>query len=303
MSETHVEATILQLAGRQQGLVTRGQILALGLGPDAIGHRVRARRLQPVQKGVYRVGPLLGAAAREMAAVLACGRDAFVGDGSAAALWSLLPKEDPSRPVSVIVRSPHRRRRPGVRVRCAPGLRDDEVTVLDGVPLTTPARTLLDLAGSKRPALLEQAVARGEREGMVDRAGLVEMLRRQPSSAGAGALRALTDALTDPKLSRSDAEDRFLALVSSVGLPEPEMNATVGRDEVDFVWRSERVVVEVDGFRFHRSRGSFVNDRRKGARLSGRGFQVIRVTWDDLVHEPTVTLVQLALALGAGAAR
>jgi very-short-patch-repair endonuclease len=297
---TQAERTITDLASRQHGLVTRAQLLGAGLGPDAVRYRVRAMRLRPVQRGVYRVGPLISPNAREMAAVLACGPEAVISHRSAAALWRLLPERDASAPVDVTVPAPDRRRRPAILIHRGPGLNADEVTTVDRVPTTVPARTVLDLAGHVGRRDLERALARAARRGLADHSELSALMERHPRRRHVGALRALLRERAGPALTRSEAEERFLALIGKARLPVPEVNAVLAGYEVDFLWRADRLVVEVDGFAFHSSRSAFETDRQRDGHLSSRGLRVMRVTWRQIVDEPEAMLVRLAHSLAAG---
>jgi len=291
------ESRIVELAAGQHGLVTRAQLLASGLSRDAIRWRVRVGRLRPVQRGIYLVGPLEHPRMRERAAVLACGAGAVVSHRSAGHLWGVC--EARGGPVEVSLPSGNRGRRPGVRPHRV-RLRRDEVTALDGIPVTTPARTILDLAAQASFREVEQAVALAERCGLVGREELERIVARYPRRAGVRVLRAILGAAAGPALTRSEGEERLLALIRKGRLPEPELNVTVERFEVDFLWRRARLVVEVDGFAFHGSRVRFERDRQRDAALAAAGFRVMRVTWRQLASEPEALLVRLAQALAVG---
>jgi very-short-patch-repair endonuclease/predicted transcriptional regulator of viral defense system len=292
--------TILELAARQHGQVGRWQLLEAGVSADVVDRRLKKRRLRPVHWGVYSVGPLVSPLAREMAAVLACANRAVISHGSAAALLQLLPR-DSSEPVEVTLPGSDHGRRPGIRAHRVRGLPADEVTEFDGIPITTAARTLLDLAGASGPCRrsdreLERVVAEVLSRRLASQAAVVKLLERYPRRSGSRRLRAIVD-LGPPPLTRSEAEARFLALVRRGGLPAPETNVTLGSYQVDALWRAERLVVEVDGFAFHSSARMFESDRRRDATLAAAGVRVIRVTWRQIVGEPEGVLVRLAQAL------
>lgn len=295
-----IDDIIAPLAARQHGLVTRQQLLAAGISPDTIRSRVRARRLVSVHRGVYRVGPVVAPGSREIAAVLACGEGAVVSHHSAAALWERTPQPD-GAPVDVSVPGANRGRRPGLRMHRVRSLPPDEVTTLDAIPITTPARTILDLAAVAPTRRVEQALARALRDALATPADVLGLIARHPRRPGAPLLRALLERDVGPAFTRSEAEERFLALVRKAGLPEPELNVIVGGHEVDFLWRRERLVVEVDGFEFHSSRDRFERDRRRDADLFGLGLRVVRVTWRQITKEPEATLVRVTRALFASA--
>lgn len=290
------------IAARQHGVVARRQLLDAGLSVDVIDHRVRVGRLRQVHRGVYIVGPVVSPRAAEMAAVLACGEGAAVSHRSAAVLWELL-QPDAGGAVHVTLPSGDRGRRSGICVHRRGSLGPDEVTHRDGIPLTKPARTLVDLAGAADHRTLERAVAAALNARLVDGAELASALKRHAGRAGSGRLRSMLEQEQSPARTRSEAEERFLSLIRSGQLPDPGVNVTVSGYEVDFFWPVERFVVEVDGFAWHASAGRFEADRRRDAVLASAGVRVMRVTWRQIVKEPAALLVRLAQALARAAVR
>jgi very-short-patch-repair endonuclease len=232
-----------------------------------------------------------------MAAVLACGRSAAVSHLSAAALWRSVPGPDPADDVDVVIPCALRRARTGIRVHRVRGLRPDEVTTLEGIPLTTPGRTLVDLAGTVSQGELERALAETFARRLTSRRRLEALLARHAGRRGTSRLRALLGSGAEPAWTRSDAEGALLRLIGKAQLPLPEVNVVVGGFEVDFYWRRHRLVAELDGFAFHSSRRSFESDRRRDATLLAAGLRVMRVTWHQLQDEPEALLVLLARAL------
>jgi very-short-patch-repair endonuclease len=295
-----LEKEVAELASSQHGLVTRAQLLAIGVTAGAVRQRVRTERLRPVQRGVYRLGPLVSAREREMGAILACGAHAVVSHRNAAVLRLLLPQQGAPTVVEVTVRLEDRRRRPGIRVHCAPTLRPDEISAVEGIPTTTAARTLLDLAGVVTPRTLEGALARALRRELATAEQLFSLIERHPRRPGVRVLRALLEPSRALALTESRAEERFLRWVDRAQLPRPETNVELAGYVVDFLWRAERVVVEVDGFTFHSSRSQFEKDRRRDGHLSALGFHVIRVTWRQMSTEPVAMLIRLAQTLASG---
>lgn len=295
-----------ELARRQHAIVTRAQLVESGVPEGAVQRRAASGRLVRVHRGVYVVGPIAPDRAREMAAVLACGRGAVLSHRSAASLWGLARSADGSAPVDVTVAGGSNRRRRGILLHRVATLGPEERTRRDGIPITTPLRSLVDIAALVRTRELEQAVAHGEREGLVSAEELLAFARRHPRRMGIPRLREVLEAHGGPALTRSEAEARFLRLVRRARLPAPETNAPCGGFELDFFWRVEGIAVEVDGYRYHSSRSSFERDRRRGARLAALGVQVIPLTWKQIVDDEIATAVQLGQALArarAGASR
>jgi very-short-patch-repair endonuclease len=289
------EDVIESLAARQHGVVTRGQLLAAGLAPDVVDRRVKQSRLRAMHRGVYRVGPLVAPHAQEMAAALACGPDAVIGHWSATVLWGLLSNvARPAVPEVIDRRGSHRV--PGVRIHRVRTLRSDEITKLEGIPVTTPTRTLFDLATLAGRRDLERAVweAMAKRLTTPDRIRALVECRR-----GARGTRRLSTVVEagGPGFTRSEAEERFLALVREAQISEPESNVVVNDFEVDFLWRAEGLVVEIDGFAFHSTHRSFESDRRRDAVLASMGVRVVRVTWRQIVAEPIPLVARLAQTL------
>jgi very-short-patch-repair endonuclease len=287
------ELQIARIAARQHGVVTRAQLIDAGISPSAIHRRVERLRLVVVQSGVYQVGPLAAPHGREMAAVLACGPTSAVSHTSAASLWRLLPV-DAAAPVHVTIGGSDRGHRPGIEPHRARTLPADEVARWRGIRLTTPARTLIDIAACVGECDLERALARAARRGLADQ-DVLALVNRRPRRPGAAILRALLAG--EAALTRSEAEVRFRALIARAQLPDPELNARIMGYEVDALWRDRRIVVEVDGFAFHRSRASFESDRNRDAVLTAAGFTVTRITWRQLEREPEAVVARLAVAL------
>jgi very-short-patch-repair endonuclease len=165
-----------------------------------------------------------------------------------------------------------------------------------GLPITAPARTLLDLATVLSPRTLERAFDEAMRMRIVNERLLRELLDRSPGRHGAKALTALLVRTEGPAFTRSEAEERLLALIRAARLPPPELNVRVRRHEVDFLWRDAGLVVEVDGFAYHSTRAAFERDRLRDAELEAMGLRVIRVTWRQIAEEPHALVARLAQA-------
>ena len=276
-SEDPRDAAVADLARRQHGVVSRGQLVELGLGTDAVDWRVRRRRLHLVHRGIYAVGHLsLTRNGRFMAAVLACGEGAALSHFSAAVLWGLVRERQ--WPIHVTVEG--KRRVKGIRVHESP--LEGERVRREGITATTPGRTLVDLADVAPRRLLERAIDEAEYLRL-DRTGLEPRRGRRGQGLLSSVLAVHTPGATR---TRSELEERFLALCDEQGIERPEVNVEVEGYECDFVWREQAVVVETDGGAAHGTARARERDRIKDARLLLAGWRVIRVTWMRLLSEP-----------------
>jgi very-short-patch-repair endonuclease len=292
-----IESILREIGQAQQGVATRAQLLGRGLAAHTIDRMVRAGRVIVLRRGLYQIGPQPAGRAAETAAVLACGPAGRVSHTSAGAIHGVLDATNSRRTVEVTVPRNKRRRIEGVRIHRVRDLFADEVTMLDGIPVTTPARTLLDLAEVMTSRELEQALATAYRNGLVTPEEMRTMVERHPRHRGAPLLRRLLDAESDPAFTRSKAEEKLLEIVRSAHLPRPELNVRVLGHEVDFLWREARVVAEVDGYAFHSSLESFAADRQRDAELVAAGYRILRFTWADVTEGRLATVVRLAQAL------
>lgn len=284
-SSRGADERIAELAERQHGVVARRQLVGLGLTSDAIDGRLRTHRLLPRYRSVYAVGHQNRAReSRWMAAVLAFGAGAVLSHRSAGAHWGLC------RPGGAVhVTAPRKRRgRNGIVFhRCL--LPDDEVTLKDGIPLTTVPRTLLDLAAVLDQRQLERALNEAEVLRLTDELSLPDLLHRYPRRPGARNVRAVLDRRSaGSTYTRSDLEEMFLRFAAEADLPRPETNVFIEGFEVDCVWRQQRLVIEVDGWETHRTRAAFERDREKLRVLQAAGWRCVPVTFlqlrDDYRH-------------------
>lgn len=193
---------------------------------------------------------------------------------------------------------PARRRRPGILLHRAVDLTPVDITTVDGIRVTTVARTLRDLSTVLSVKELNRRAARAEREGLIDAAEFPELVARHGSRAGAPVLRAALLADGGVIMIRSEAEEVMRALADEHALPRPRVNAEVEGHEVDFYWPDARMVIEVDGFEHHKLRGSFENDRQRDLELEAKGITVLRVTWRHLVEKPKATAGLIVRAFG-----
>jgi predicted transcriptional regulator of viral defense system/very-short-patch-repair endonuclease len=292
----HVDRAIGELAGRQHGVVSWPQLEAIGVSKKMVHGRLSRGLLVPLHRGVYAVGHRrLRREGFWMAAVLAVGPDAALSHRNAAALHELRQANHERTEVTTAA---DRRSTQRIRVYARRWLHPLEVTVVRGVPTTSVARTLVDLAGVVPRRQLAKAVQEAERRQVFDLTAVETALQRTKNRRGSGhaALRAVLDDFRHQgtQLTRSELEERFVALCDAAGLPRPRMNDYIGGMEVDAVWRERRVAVELDGWAFHRDRHTFHSDREKGNRLTTAGWTVLRYTHDAVVRRPSEVAAQLA---------
>ena len=280
------DGVVAALAARQHGVVGRSQLAELGFGRGAIHHRLAAGRLHRLHPAVYAVGHTrLTDRGRWMAAVLACGTGAFLSHQSAGALWGLRPT---SR-ATIDVTTPGRTRpiSSGISVHRVRHPHSDDRCVRDGIPVTTVARTLLDLAEVVSPTQLRRAFEEADRLELIDIRAIEQLLERSRGRRGLKPLAAVLATHRGPAPPiRSELERLFLDLCHRTDLPPPSVNAHVADLEVDALWPEQRLIVELDGYAFHRTRASFEHDRTRDATLQLAGYRVLRVTHRRLEAEP-----------------
>ena len=276
-------------------MVSRSQLLALGLSRGAVEHWLSVGRLQLLFRGVYSVGhTALRAEGRRLAAVLACGPGAVLSHRSAASHWGLL-RTDQTR---IDVTAPRGRHgAPGIRLHRSRSPDAQDTTHHEGIPITSVSRTLLDLAATARPSELERALAQAERLQLYDHRATEGTIARANGHRGTQILAQATS--RTPKWTQNEWEAEFLDLIREAGLPEPETNDALyvpdyGHCEPDYHWPQHRVIVETDGFETHGTRHAFRNDRAKDAALTAYGYRVLRFTRDD---EPALAIKRLRTVL------
>jgi very-short-patch-repair endonuclease len=293
---------VARIAGRQHGVISVGQLRELGLDRFWVRRRVESGVLHPVHRAVYAVGrPGLSLRGRYLAGVLAGGPGTVLSYRAGAELWGLRPNSTGRVEITV----PHGRAGPsGVTVHRTRVLAPQDVTVRDGIPVTSVARTLLDLAAVLRPPDLEVAIDRAERSGLFDLDAVVDVLNRANGRKGAKTLRQVVAAYRI-STQKSVLEIAFKELIASTPrITAPTFNALVqgetGTHEVDVYWPVERLAVQLDGFEFHRTRRDREKDAASDADLELAGERVMRLTWDDVHVNGERTLRRLQLALDRG---
>jgi len=266
------DAEAAGIAARQHGVVTFTQLERAGLSSSGVSRRIAAGRLHRVHRGVYAVGHRgLSREGRWIAAVLACGDGAVLSHRSAAELWDLLPPTHGPIHVTVPATSGGRNNRRGLRIHRS-SLPSSAATVRRGIPVTTPARTIADLKRSVPAATVRRAIREAE-------------------------FRGLDLGSTDTDRTRSELERAFLRLCRRYGLPEPEVNVSVGGFTVDFLWREHRLAVETDGYRAHRGRQAFEDDRERELALGMLGIRLRRFTDRQVDGRPAQVAAAVRAAL------
>jgi very-short-patch-repair endonuclease len=289
-----LEARLSAVARRQYGLVTREQLRGVGIGEHGIAERIRTGRLHRLHRGVYSVGhDALKPEAYWLAAVLACGPGAVLSHTSAAAHWNIRQSAAATVDVTVPTRS-GRKRRKGIRIHRSGRLSPHEVTVHEGIPVTTVARTLLDLADVLPDQALKRTIDEAEYQRVLDMTSLVAVVNGNPGRRGA---RVLALAQEGAEWTRSELEQRFLELLERHGLPRPRVNTRIEGYEADFVWPNEKVIVETDGRAAHGTRKAFEADRRRDRRLLRAGYRTIRLTDQALRYEDEAIAADLEALL------
>jgi very-short-patch-repair endonuclease len=285
---------VARIARRQHGVVSTRQLHAAGLHRNAVSNRVQKGQLHRVHQGVYAVGhdgiPREG---KWMAAVLACGAGtvveartildqwgAAVSHRSAAELWDLIPPLE--GPIHVSIRGDTgRRRRNGIRLHRSLSLLPAAVTSCQGIPVTKPARTISDL---------RRAVSAKDLTCRISPGGLRRAVREAE-------VLGLTLGEVEIDRTRSELERLFLRICRQHELPEPDVNVRVGPFLVDFLWRDRRLVVETDGYRYHRGRTAFEDSHARDLKLRTLGYDVLRLTFRQVADEPERVIATLHEAL------
>jgi very-short-patch-repair endonuclease len=286
------------IAARQRARVARHQLAAAGIPQSTITRLVRSGRLRRQHSGVFAVGPDAPIPlADETAALLAVRSGAALSHHTAAILWGLRGPDSGDGFIHVTVPGASADDPDGVRVHRSILLQRGDIRLRQRLPLTSPARTLLDLA----PLLNQRELERALDHYLVDRLGELShigaLLARSGRHAGRAILAELLAGGHTTTFTRSEAEELFLDLIRRSQLKQPRVNVKHAGYEIDFFWPDEGVAVEIDGFAFHHTQQRFENDRRRDAKLRRRGITVIRITWRRLTREPWAVIADVAQAL------
>jgi very-short-patch-repair endonuclease len=282
VESSRIAAKIALLAARQRGHVTRVQLICLGLSSQAIQRKVAAGELIPVHTGVYAVGfrsnePL----ARAHAAVLACGDMALLSHSSAAVAWGLLRRW--VYPLHVTTTG--HRRRPGITThRCKSITRADRRRQ-HGIPVTSPARTTLDITTGLANRSLVRLLNAGRHAGHLHLDSLRDVIARNPRHPGAMRLAAVVeDAPRNP--TRSSLEDDWRAFAKTRPFPEWHLNSRLNGFEVDVVFPAEKLILELDSYEYHSGRAAFETDHERDAVALHNGLATYRMTAERFARQP-----------------
>jgi len=293
--DTRPETRVAKLAAEQWGVLTRADLLTCGLSSDEISTRAKRGHLHLLHRGVYAVGhpnpPLEG---RFLAAVLACGPTAVLSHVSAAAHYGFVDWDD--RHLEVTVTGTTTRRHAGIRVHRT--LEAPEAWRHRGLPVTSPPRTLADLASTFTDRALRRAIREALGQRLTTYPALVTALDQLAPRRGTARLARVL--ATGPAPTRSELEDVVLALIRGGGLAEPDVNVPLyidGRRVVpDFRWPDQRLVLEADGAAWHDNPLARAEDAERQALLEEHGERVLRVTWGQAVRRRAQTLDRLRRA-------
>jgi very-short-patch-repair endonuclease len=288
---------VWNLAARQHGVISRRQLLAVGLTSDQIDSRIAVGRLHRTWRGVYAVGrPALTTRGWWMAAVLTCGAGALLSHDSAAALWGIramkgdLQGQDSSpSEIHLSVLGSATRSRAGLRVHRRSRMPDGDRTRRDGIPVTSPARTLIDLGTRLSKPRLERAINEADQLGLIDPETLRSAVEDHWGVDGVPALRKVLDRRTFT-LTDSELERRFMGLVDRAGLPRPLTQQRVNGFRVDFFWPELGLVIETDGLRYHRTPTQQSRDRVRDQVHTAAGLVTLRFTHAQVRFEPKVVI-------------
>jgi very-short-patch-repair endonuclease len=281
-------------------MVTHRQLGAIGITRSAITRRVQAGRLERVHRGVYAVGHVQRTReAGWIAAVMACSPGAFLSHLDACALWKVYESRGTTIHVTTTARAA--RRLPGIQVHRARNLDPADVTTKDGIPVTTVARTLVDLTDVLTSDRILRAMREAEYLKLLDLDSLIAAVQRANGRTRLSALKEAIARHTPGQIVREELEHRFLELVHEAGLPRPQTNVKVETRlrtyEADCLWRDAGVAVELDGRAAHARAAAFEEDRARDAALTAIGLRPLRFTWRRLTEEPEDLLAELEATL------
>jgi very-short-patch-repair endonuclease len=285
------------VAGRQLNLVTTEQLHATGMSETMIAERRRRAILHPVHRAVYLYGTnVLVPGARELAAVLACGPEAWVRRRSALASLKVIPPWRGDVEISVLGRQ---RSRSGISVHRLGALPEVDRSAVNGIPSVSPALALLEFAAVAKDDQLERAISEAYFLRLVSEGELRATLDRHAGRTGVAPLRLELDRIGGPQWTESEGEERLKRLLRQADLPMPVTRRKVAGFKADFCWPGLRLIVEFDGYQAHGHRYAFERDRRRDQAHIAAGYTVLRFTWRQVESEPMRVIAVIATALEA----
>jgi hypothetical protein len=298
-----LEERTRRLIRSQHAAISFKQLLALGWTPAQIKSRVRRGEWSREHRGVYIAGDrALLPLARHSAALLSLGSRAVLSHRTAAELWGLIRPEQ-SAAIHVTLAARSARPRQGVRAHLLARLDRKDLRTRDRLRVTSPARTIIDFAAEAPANELLHAISEAVAHNLTSENELTDALDRLPANhPGAKIIRAILADEPDLINTRSVAERCALPLIIAADLPRPLVNAWIEGELVDLSWPEHKLIVEIDGYQWHKSRQAFENDRRRDAKLTAAGFRVIRVTWEQLTQQSHMVIARIAQALMLAAA-
>jgi very-short-patch-repair endonuclease len=291
---TRPDVAVARLAARQWGVLSLDELRMCGLTRKEVMGRVRNGRLHSLYRGVYAVGhPNLPLEGHFLAAVKACGTNAVLSHISAAALYGLVRWDHRYPEVTAPTTRTHR----SIHTHRSSKLEVHDATHHKGIPITTPARTLIDLAATLDYRPLRRAVREAQRN-LVTIPQILDTLDRLGPRPGIGNLTKIL--ATGHAPTRSELEDTVLELILSAGFQRPDINQSLqiqGRTIIpDFRWPDQRLVIEADGAEWHDNRLTREDDAEKQAILEAAGERVVRITWAQAITHRTQTLERIRTA-------
>jgi very-short-patch-repair endonuclease len=294
-----IEQEIARVATRQFGVIRRDQLLRIGLSGEQIKQRLRDGRLTIIHRGVYAVGhSALSCLGTCTAALLAIGRPSALSHLTAAFLDSYHPHQ-PTR-IDVTTTARTREGDDRIRLHRVRSLPAHHLDKHKGLPITRPARTLLDLAETVTASELTRLIGEAEYQRKVTRQQLIAITHDVQGRRG---IKALTAIVGDgsPQPTHSEFEDLFLKAIQQAGLPRPVSNIKILGYRPDFLWPQHKVIVETDGGRGHETFSARERDPIRDARLQIAGYRVMRVTWHEFKTRPSAVIARLAALLAVSA--
>jgi very-short-patch-repair endonuclease len=292
------DRAIAELAGRQRALISRRQLLALGVESTMIDRALWRGRLHRIHNGIYSLVPpkALPPLAAEQAALLACGDNALLSHRSAAAVWGICPFFIGDVELTIVANDRGRTRK-GIHVHRTAHLEPRDARRHGGLPLTSPARVLIEIAPDLSPRSLERALDEALTRRLTSRTAIHAAIQAYPRSPGIARVRELADPDRPTTVTRSGGEEAFLAMARRANLPAPEVNAPLGGYTADFLWRAQKLILEIDGYQYHHTRQAFERDHRRDTAHQQQGFTIIRATGRQLSRQPESLLVLVATEL------